>query len=363
MQDQEMPLLDKKQSTVLDAIASPSKQHSCKTTKVNKGNDQSTEIGKLWLATILCTIFMIIEIIGGVLSNSMAIMTDAAHLLSDLTGFLISIMSLHIVKRQANEVHTYGYHRAEIIGAMGSILIIWVLTVWLVVEAIDRLVNPVALDGFIMLITSCFGILVNIIMGCGLHHHHGPHDHDHDHDHGHGHSHDHDHEHGHEHGDAKKSENINVRAAVIHVIGDLIQSIGVFTAALLIYLNDDKPEWEIVDPICTFLFAILVMFTTTHIVKDCVSVLMEAAPAKIDLNELYDDILNSDCVISLHDLHVWSLSVGKPSMSCHLVSSDPHKSLIAVTNLMHEKFHIMHTTVQVEHENTDEVLCCANNLH
>eukprot|EP00357_Protocruzia_adherens_P014255 CAMPEP_0115035982 /NCGR_PEP_ID=MMETSP0216-20121206/41816_1 /TAXON_ID=223996 /ORGANISM="Protocruzia adherens, Strain Boccale" /LENGTH=254 /DNA_ID=CAMNT_0002415653 /DNA_START=118 /DNA_END=879 /DNA_ORIENTATION=- len=254
-------------------------------------------------------------------------MTDAAHLLSDLSGFVISIVSLWIARQPASENHTYGYHRAEIVGALGSILVIWVLTVWLVSEAIGRVINPVEVDGGIMTITAVIGIGVNIFMAwtLGANHHHGfghshDHDHDHGHEHGHGHSHSHshkgssdghEHKHSHDaegghshdnHGEGEAKASINERAAYIHIIGDLIQSIGVLITAIIILI---RPDWRIADPICTFIFAVLVLFTTVGVAGDCLRVLMEGAPDDVDTKALEQELNALEGVTYVHDLHVW----------------------------------------------------------
>ena len=159
-------------------------------------------MSKLGYVSILCILFMIIEFVGGLLAGSMAIMTDAAHLLSDFSGFAISIFSIWIGTKPASSNMSFGYHRAEVIGALGSVMLIWGLTVWLVFEAVNRLFNPVVVNGGLMMITAAIGLLVNLVMGKILHSHGGHgHSHGHSHDHGHGHSHGaHSHgDHGHSH--------------------------------------------------------------------------------------------------------------------------------------------------------------------
>lgn len=146
---------------------------------------------KLLVVTILCFIFMGAEILGGYLSGSIAIITDAAHMLSDVAGFLISYFAIYMGSRPANYQMSFGYHRAEILGALASVLLIWGLIIWLFIEAIHRLVDPEEIDGTVMLITAAVGLVFNFISiftlhSCGGHHHHG---HSHGHDHGHGHSH------------------------------------------------------------------------------------------------------------------------------------------------------------------------------
>ena len=127
-------------------------------------NTNKKVISKLIKISVFCFVFMIIELVGGYIASSLAIMTDAAHLLSDLSGFLISIVSLYIATRPANPELTYGYHRAEVVGALASVLIIWVLTVWLVTEAIGRLIQPSEINAGIMLSISILGLVFNLIM-------------------------------------------------------------------------------------------------------------------------------------------------------------------------------------------------------
>ena len=155
---------------------------------------------KLIIVSSLCITFMVIEVVGGLLANSMAIMTDAAHLLSDFSGFLISIFSIWIGTRPASKNMSYGYHRAEIIGALGSVVFIWGLTIWLLWEALMRFIYPTEVKGLVMMITAGIGLVFNLIMGKLLHSHgHEGHSHGHSHDHGHDHGH-----HGHKHKEVHK---------------------------------------------------------------------------------------------------------------------------------------------------------------
>merc|ERR1719342_1999418 len=222
---------------------------------------------KLILASVLCLVFMIGEVIGGVLSNSLAIATDAAHLLTDLGSFMLSLIAIHMAASPKSQKMSFGWHRAEVLGATVSILAIWLVTGILVYIAGKRLYDgDYEVQSDVMLITSGFGVLVNIFMGATLH--------------GHGHSHG---EAQHHHRDSESNlshggddkENINVKAAFIHVIGDFLQSIGVFIAALVIYF---KPEYAIIDPICTFVFGGLVILTTINILWRTLLVLMEGTP-------------------------------------------------------------------------------------
>lgn len=157
---------------------------------------------KLLTVSVVCCVLMIAELVGGLLAGSLAIMTDAAHLFSDLSGFFISIFSLWLTNKPSTKKLTYGYHRAEVIGALGSIILIWGLTIWLIVEAAQRVIHRnFEIDKWFMLGTAIFGLLCNLLMGKILHgkggHHHHGHDHGHSHGHDHGHSHGHAHKHDH----------------------------------------------------------------------------------------------------------------------------------------------------------------------
>jgi zinc transporter 2 len=354
---------------------------------------------KLIFASILCFCFMIGEIFGGFLANSLAIMTDAAHLLSDLASFLISIFALYLSQRAPTSRLSFGFHRAEILGALVSVIMIWILTGILIYEAVNRIRNPEVVDGKLMLIVAGAGLGVNIVMGFVLHqsghsHSHGLGGGSHSHSHSHGkpkkakkqkslslnnnddigagiqqhlliddshdgHGHSHGDGHGHAHGDSDLHEdeaahdpahvaNINVSAAFVHVLGDGIQSIGVMIAAGLIWYN---PEFHYADPICTFIFSILVLFTTARLVQQSVGVLMEGAPDGLDPEEIENALHKVVGVLEVHDLHVWSLSVGKPSLSVHLISADTEEArdvLMHATMMLGKRFNIHHCTIQVE---------------
>ncbi|XP_015179243.1 PREDICTED: zinc transporter 2-like isoform X2 [Polistes dominula] len=305
---------------------------------------------KLLLASALCVFFMIAEIIGGVLSNSLAIATDAAHLLTDFASFMISLFSIWVAGRPATRKMPFGWYRAEVIGALTSVLLIWVVTGILFYLAIERIINKnFELDVTVMLITSAVGVAVNLVMGLSLHQHghtHGGHSH-HDHD-------DHDMKkisdienisHKDEH------KNINVRAAFIHVVGDFIQSIGVFIAALVIYF---KPTWNIVDPICTFLFSILVILTTVAIIKDVMNVLMEGMPKGFDYSQVENTFMQIEGVVKVHNLRIWALSLDKTALSAHLAikpGTSPQNILRTATRNIHDTYNFFEMTLQIEEFN------------
>ena len=163
----------------------------------------------------------------------------------------------------------------------------------------------------------------------------------------------HKHNHSNSHSHSNKNENINIRAAMIHIIGDAIQNIGVIISGATIYFY---PTYVIIDSLCTFFFAIVVFMTTIRILKDCVLVIMEGSPIE-NIEEMENQLLEIEGVIEVHDLHVWSLSMGKLSMTCHLISTNPQESLTKACEMIKTKYNIDHTTIQVEEEREEEDKC------
>ncbi|CAM5167958.1 unnamed protein product [Eretmochelys imbricata] len=292
---------------------------------------------KLYIASVICLVFMTGEVIGGYLSHSLAIMTDAAHLLTDFASMMISLFSLWMASRPATKTMNFGWHRAEILGALVSVLSIWVVTGVLVYLAVERLLsNNYEIEGDAMLITSACAVVVNIIMGVALHQS------------GHGHSH-----HGHSHRGHSKQGNTSVQAAFIHVVGDLLQSVGVLVAAYIIYF---KPEYKYVDPICTFLFSILVLGTTLTILRDVVLVLMEGTPKGVDFNNVKEILLSINGVKALHSLHIWALTVSHPVLSVHIAineNTDAQTILKEASSQLQGAFNFHTTTIQIENYSED----------
>ncbi|XP_039136042.1 metal tolerance protein 1-like [Dioscorea cayenensis subsp. rotundata] len=370
--------------------------------------ERSASMRKLIIAVILCIIFMSVEVIGGIKANSLAILTDAAHLLSDVAAFAISLFSLWASGWEATPRQSYGFFRIEILGALVSIQLIWLLTGILVFEAISRMINPSGeVQGFLMFAVSTFGLVVNIIMAVllGHDHGHGGHGHGHaGHSHGHGghghdkhshgheksgdyHSHhhdDHDHDHVGEHGhsvsfsthhhhsredkkdvhepllkhsdsekgssDGKKANqrNINVHSAYLHVLGDCFQSIGVMIGGAIIWAY---PKWTIIDLICTLVFSVIVLTTTIKMLRNILEVLMESTPREIDATRLENGLCEMDDVVAIHELHIWAITVGKVLLACHVTitpEADAEHVLDKVIGYIRREYNISHVTIQIE---------------
>ncbi|OQR70561.1 zinc transporter 2 isoform 2 [Tropilaelaps mercedesae] len=331
---------------------------------------------KLIIASILCLLFMLIECVGGILANSLAIATDAAHLLTDFASFMISLFALWISARPASKRMSYGWHRAEVIGALTSVLLIWVVTGILVYLAVERIVyDNYEIQSIYMVISASIGVAVNIIMGCSLHYGGLPHGHSHGGSGGHGHfegkvepdapvvS---DVEEGraapHRHNSAAHTHdpnsNINVRAALIHVIGDFLQSLGVLVAAFVIHF---WPDMRIVDPICTFVFSVLVLITTVAILKETIVVLMEGKPKGIDFGEVRELLTAVRGVKHVHNLRIWALTLEKTVLSTHVGievgTTDYHRVQKECVRKLREKYAFFEVTVQVEEWNPNMQDC------
>jgi zinc transporter 2 len=151
---------------------------------------------------------------------------------------------------------------------------------------------------------------------------------------------------------------MNIRAAIIHILGDIVQSIGVLIAAVIIFI---EPSWNIADPICTFIFTILCLFTTIPIFKDCMIILMEATPKYFSVVDCFNELVEVETVEEIHDFHVWSLNSGKMAMSAHIRSSDPFYALKKMNRILRDNYGIFHTTIQIERSNPNkEQICCDN---
>ncbi|ETB61504.1 hypothetical protein YYC_01385 [Plasmodium yoelii 17X] len=475
-------------------------------------DNQKKVTKKLIIASIICVIFMIIEIVAGIVSNSLSLMTDASHLFCDLLSFALNLFSIYVSTFEGNLDMSFGYHRAEIIGALFSIFFIWALSAYILYSATFRLFQVEQVDGYIMFVTAFVSTLANIFIAFVLKvHSHGfefignkscNHNHSHhantntntsawktnsknnkfininnisledgekynndisisrintsncgyvsfdqyenendddnnncdpnnlkkkkkknigndedvdppndfkvgineylnnkeelnpdtydkkkkkkknnkshnkshnNHDHEKNdeeniffdslnnnligdklnHNHIHDHYYTHSHNENHKHNNtelnsISLKSAYLHAISDLLQNIGVMIASLIIWYN---PKYSITDPICSIIFCFIVFSTTISVIKEILNVLMEGTPVSINLIDIKNDILKIPGVIDVHDLHVWSLSIGKPALACHIVAHKQysHTVLHNATVLCQKKYKILHTTVQTDY--------------
>ncbi|KAH9718840.1 metal tolerance protein A2 [Citrus sinensis] len=351
-------------------------------TSSKDAEERSASMLKLLIVVVLCIIFMGVEVVGGMKANSLAVLTDAAHLLSDVAAFAISLFSIWASGWEATPRQSYGFFRIEILGALVSIQLIWLLAGILVYEAIVRLIHENGqVQGFLMFVVSAIGLAVNIAMAFFLGHDHG-HGHNHGHDHSHGHDakhHQHHHggdfkhrdEHLHSHETdrtepllstcseehkpkdgpkQKKQRNINVQGAYLHVLGDSIQSVGVMIGGAIIWY---KPEWKIIDLICTLAFSAIVLGTTFRMLRNILEILMESTPREVDATRLEKGLCEMEEVVAIHELHIWAITVGKVLLACHVKikpEADADMVLENVVDYIKREYNISHVTIQIERE-------------
>ncbi len=275
-------------------------------------HDRATHGKALYISLTIAFLFMIVELIGGIVANSLALISDALHMFADVGALLLSLIVLKIVHLPRTPKMTYGYHRAEILGALASALSLWALCGVLIYEAIHRLMAPPEVKGSVVFVIASIGLIANLLMMRTLHAHHG--------------------------------ENLNMRAAYLHVIGDLLGSIGVILGGVILWLT----QWNPIDPIISIIFSIAILYGSWKIIRQSISILMESTPRGIHLETVYNDLKSIPNVQEVHDLHIWTVSTKKVALSVHLVATDTQTVLKEAHHLIEQNYKISHMTIQVE---------------
>lgn len=266
----------------------------------------------LFIALAVTLTFCAIEFAGGIYSNSLALLADASHMLTDSASLVVALAIHWISRRPSSPRLSFGYQRAEILGALFSGLVLWLLSGALVLEAIRRIQSPQAIRGEILIAVATVGLIANIISLKTLHH--------------------------------DQSHNLNVRAAYLHIVSDLLGSIGAILSGIIIYVSG----LTIFDPIITILFAALMVFNSWKLIREAVSVLMQFTPEHIDPEAVRIALASLSGVEEIHDLHIWTVRSGNHALSVHIVAEDADAVLNRANELLEAKFEIHHTTIQIE---------------
>jgi cobalt-zinc-cadmium efflux system protein len=286
----------------------------------------------LLISFIIIAGYMIIEAIGGYITNSLALLADAGHMLSDAISLGISLLAFILGEKAANYSKTYGYKRFEILAAVLNGVTLILISLFIFFEAFERFQNPPEVASTEMLIIAVIGLLVNIVVAWIMM----------------------------RSGDVE--ENLNIRGAYLHVISDMLGSIGAIAAALLIKFFG----WGWADPVASVIVAVLVLRSGYYVTKASLNVLMEGTPNNIDIDNMIQTIQSIKGIQSIHDLHVWSITSGLNALSCHAVV-DAQMSIAEAEKLLHEIKHeleehhnIHHPTIQLEtspHVHDNSILC------
>lgn len=292
-------------------------------------HDHSHDIPRALTKALLVTVFfMLVEAVGGYYANSLALLGDAAHMLTDVGAILLSLFAYWVSRRPSTPTMSFGYHRAEILGALASGLGIWFIAGLLVYEAVERLSTPPEVQGPIVFFVATVGLVANLASMKMLH--------------------------------SSKDESINVRAAYLHLLADSLGSVGAVVAGAVLWLTD----WRLIDPILTIVFAAMMIVGSWQLVKESVGVLMESTPAGVNPERVKQDLDALEEVISSHDLHIWSVSSGRLALSVHLIANETQLALNRAQAMLKERYGIDHTTIQVEHPeefaNSDHCHNCAS---
>ncbi|MFB4169777.1 cation diffusion facilitator family transporter [Virgibacillus sp. JSM 102003] len=284
----------------------------------------------LMISFSVITAYMIIEAIGGFLTNSLALLSDAGHMLSDSVSLGVGLLAFKFGEKVANYSKTYGYKRFEILAAVFNGVTLILISIYIFYEAYKRFTEPPEVATTGMLIVASIGLLVNIFVAWIL-----------------------------LRGDTE--ENLNLRAAFLHVLGDLLGSVGAIAAALLIIFFN----WGWADPLASVIVAVLVLISGWRVTKDAIHVLMEGTPKNVDLDDIINTMENAEGIKSIHDLHVWSITSGQNALSCHAVvdgNLSVHESQKLLRSIEHVLEHkgVGHVTIQMEnneHPHEDSLMC------
>ena len=268
------------------------------------------------LTLTLTGTFMVVEVIGGLLSGSLALLADAGHMLTDTVSLFLAWFAARMAHKPADTLRSYGYHRVQILAAFSNGVFFILIVGWITYEAVQRIMNPVEVMGDIMLLVAGLGLIVNLLAFFILH--------------------------------GAGGRDLNVRAAMLHVLGDLLGSIAAISAAVIIL----GTGWMPIDPILSVFVAMLILRSAWMVVKESTHILLEGTPQDIDVDILQKAIVEAiPCVSDVHHVHVWSLSPEHPLLTLHVnvdPDADTTRVLQQVKKVLEERFQILHSTIQVE---------------
>ncbi len=280
----------------------------------------------LLIVLIITATFALVELIGGLISNSLALLSDAGHMFTDILALTLSLAAAIISQREATAKQTFGYLRVEILVALANGVALIVVSVFIMYEAVLRLQSPPGIDSQLMLMVAIAGLAANVSGVLILR--------------------------------ERSKENLNVRGAFLHMMGDMLSSVGVIVAALLIYLFN----WAIADPVISIAISLIILYGAARLSLQSAYILLEFTPTHIDLAEVRTSLLRVPGVEDVHDIHAWTISSGIYALSAHLRVSDQPVSACscivkACENILETKYQIKHSTLQLEYSECDMGVC------
>lgn len=270
------------------------------------------------LGIVLCltAVFMVAEVIGGLVSGSLALLADAGHMLSDSVSLGLALGALALARRPPTARLSFGFRRAEILAALANGVTLVAIAIWIFVEAGRRLQDPPEVAGGTALLVAMLGLAVNVAGAAILW--------------------------------RAQGESLNMRAALAHVIADLLGSLGVIVAAVIILTTG----WLQADPLVSILIGLLILASSWRVLREATEILLEATPAGIDADAVAARMAGGEGIVAVHDLHIWTITSGFPALSAHVVvgpGEDCHALQAGITHMLAHDYGITHTTLQVEH--------------
>lgn len=290
---------------------------------------QQVKVSVLGFAVLLTLGFSVVELIGGLLSNSLALIGDAGHMATDAASLLFALIANWIAREGADSHHSFGHARIEVLAAFINALVMFVVLGWICYEAIDRIANPHMVSGGSVMLIATIGLCVNVVVAWSL---------------------------------SRDRKNVNTRAALVHVLGDLLGSIAAVISGAVIYFGGPT----IVDPILSLLICLLVAHAAWGVLKETTPILLDGVPQGVVYEEVGEAISSIEGVLSVHDLHVWSMSPGYSAICAH-VRIESHRCwpliLDAIRNNVKERFNIDHVALQPEWDFDQKMPHCGCEQH
>ena len=284
----------------------------------HEGHDHGRGAGRRALAgvLVLTTTFAAVEVVGGLVTGSLALLADAGHMLSDSASLALALLAFWLSARPATPNRSFGYKRAEILAALANGVTLVAISIWIFIEAYGRLGEPPEILGGPMLAVAVAGLAVNVAGFAIL---------------------------------ARSSgESLNLQGAARHVLADLLGSVGAIAAALIVITTG----WRYADPLISVLIGLLVLASSWKLLRDSVNILLEKSPPGLDADEIGRSMVRSGGVAEVHDLHVWTITSGFPALAAHVLverDEDCHARRRELESILHDEYGIEHTTLQVDH--------------
>jgi cobalt-zinc-cadmium efflux system protein len=282
---------------------------------------------RLAIALTITGLMTIVEVVGGLMSNSLALLGDAGHMFTDTLALGLSLVALTLAKRPASEKRTYGFHRAEVLAALTNGAILIVISVFIFYEAYQRFVEPPEVKGGLMLGVAAVGLVANVVGISILR--------------------------------SASRENLNVKGAFLHMWSDSVSSAGVIVAGVVILFTG----WTVADPVVSILIGVLILRGAAGLVLESSDILLEAVPKHLDVNQVSSALKEIRGVRDVHDMHLWTITSGVHALSCHVLIEDQTVSNSAqiveeINETLGQKFGVAHSTLQLECEECEKSPVC-----